>query len=672
MSEELELFDAINGVRGDTGEYLLPAVSISDLARAAKGEPLDEETLAELKGKSQAAFPVDGNPLQLQDVGWGVIFAFDDPNATAIREALAPLLDLRRRQCPGQAPAPGQLGERGHYREFSGVDAYRPGQRKNDFLARFKIGPGLVEPRKIPYYLLIVGSPELIPYRFQFELDVQFAVGRLHFDNLDDYAAYANNVVRAETSTQAPPRKATLFGVNTPGDRATELSSKHLIQPLAADLNVANEAGVLQKPWQIDTLLGEDQATRANLERLLGGDLTPSVLLTASHGVGFGRGEARQRKHQGALLCQDWPGPIRHRGPLAEEFYFAGDHLAAGADLKGMLAFFFACYGAGTPLLDEFAHNTGARVEIAEQAFLGYLPQRMLSHPRGALAVIGHVERAWGYSFIWAQAAQTLVFQRSLQNMMQGGPIGWVMEDFNLRYAELAAMLSNELEDAKFGAANTRQLGELWTANADARNYIIVGDPAVRLRYDDIVLDTSGTGGVSGVTSEYAAVGATNTTDAAAFVAATGTAAVDETRPGQESEEIAADAGSTGYFWRSGKDAEGEDPLGKALADFGQQLSQAFEDLSSLEVQTYSSRDLPGVSYAEGKFTGPVNLRALTRISLDGDTLICLPEDENGLIDREVWDMHEAMVARAQQHRAQMITTAAEAMASLLRALRGG
>jgi hypothetical protein len=136
--------------------------------------------------------------------------------------------------------------------------------------------------------------------------------------------------------------------------------------------------------------------------------------------------------------------------------------------------------------------------------------------------------------------------------------------------------------------------------------------------------------------------------------------------------EPAADAGNESFFLRRGKNTEDEDTLGKALQEFGQKLTQAFEDLSSLEVQTYSSRDLPGVAYEDGKFTGPVNLRALTRVSLDGDTLICLPEDEDGLIDREIWDLHEAMVVRAQQHRAQMISTAAEAMASLLRALRGG
>lgn len=467
-----------NGINGATGEYLqLPstAETISKMVRREK----DESHLNQLKHKKPEKGLAARTGIKLKNLaetGWGVIFAATTDNKAKykqqqIKEALSELLKHRQQQAT-------QKDER-YYQEY----IYDPSQSLNKFLGSHRVEIGQpADPKRMPYYLLIVADPETIPYSFQYQLDVQYAVGRIHFDKLYEYAQYARNVVAAETGELSLPRHASFFGVRNSGDLATQLSADQLIAPLADWVKQ-------DKPdWQVQTFLKEE-ATKAQLGQLLRGNDTPSLLFTASHGMGFPNGDPRQLPHQGALLCQDWPGLKWGRKPIPEDFYFSADDVSDDDGLLGMISFHFACYGAGMPKMEDFAHNVDdEHLAIAPYAFVAKLPQRLLSHPKGgALAVIGHVERAWGCSFVWPDAGQQLVvFEDTLKLLMEGCPVGAALECFNNRYATIATVLNKELKNIRDGkVVDNSTLCYLWTANNDARNYAIVGDPAVRLMLGD-------------------------------------------------------------------------------------------------------------------------------------------------------------------------------------------
>lgn len=444
----------VHGIDAETGEYLVPPRTAEELAEELLSGPRPEA------GVETKPLTPGIDPRDLGAAGWGIVLPETiDP---AARDALEPLVRHRR----------DQAGDRCR------ILTYREGDTAMEVMDRAGGAPGVIDPAKTPYYLMLVGSPDEIPFAVQYELGASYAVGRLDLENPEGYATYSRSVIDAETGRRARDRRLGFVGTSNPGDEPTQMSSEGLVAPLAAALRESAGKG---EPWEVETWLGAEAGKERYL-RLLGED-APALLFSASHGTGYPCGHPRQREGQGALVCQDWPGPAS--GGVRPEHLLAAGDISDDADVGGLIAFLFACYGAGTPELESYGHQhqRRSRKHLAPAPMVARLPQRLLSHPGGsALAVIGHVDLAWAWSFVWGREYRTEAFEAVLRDLTEGLPVGAAMEHLCHRYTHLAAALASLWERQHYGEEIDRdRFTGLWTAANDARAYVILGDPAVTL-----------------------------------------------------------------------------------------------------------------------------------------------------------------------------------------------
>ena len=646
----------VNGIEATTGKYSLPPMSSAELAGVIKGEsgPKDMTDFQDKKGR-----PVDSpvseaveDSTDLGQTGWAVVFpaTMGEKRREAIKEALKPLLDHRE----------GKAGDL--YHVFEGEAGYRAPESKADFCKRQspEIKRGPARPEQMPFYVLLVGSPEEIPYEFQFQLDVMRGVGRLDFGNdLEAYARYAQSVVAAETGAVKLPRKAAFFSVRNPGDDATLISDRYLARPLFANLQQPKLQGEIPLKFAWDLSLAPS-GEKAELARLLRGkDQTPALLFTASHGMVFSSAPAQRQFHeQGALLCQHWV----NGAPILRDDYFAAEELD-DANLLGLVAMFFACFGVGTPRFDYFTHpHATEKTQIAPHSFTSALPNQMLR--QGALAVIGHVDRAWGHSFISPGSnVEIEAFVTAMRKLLNGDPVGLATDpSFNLKYADMTTTLSETLQQLQWNPTllDDEELVRLWTANNDTRSYAVLGDPAARIPFvqKGAAAKRPATPAVlpEAVADRLAVlradIGPTPTPDYAvkAEVAPVGDIKVDAEHRQAVDQDFAIQINQ----------------ITQSLQDFGSKIagavSKATEKILTLEVRTYTADNLNTITV---KDTGDAELRALTHVDFDGDMRVFVPST-GAEVDTELWEIHREMVREAQTNRAEFLAAMAKLASDLL------
>ncbi len=478
----------LNGIHAVTGRPLLPPLSAGELL-GQPGSPDQAAWLGRLArrlSQPHLGLPWGWDARNLAQVGWGLVVA--DGENEPVRRALEPLVEHRRVR----------LGDR-----VVRVLDYQPGESWRTWLARHGAEPGSVRPEKVPFYLLLVGPPTVMSFEFEQMLSLEYAVGRLSFEEPEEYRLYVESLLafeqdrrfiqfrvsvpeknrlaprfRVRRNRLAPLFRALVFGTCHAGDGATRLSCDELARPLAAHLAASGFA--------VEALLGEAASKERLLEALEGSSRRPSLLFTATHGLGWPSGAKEQARRQGALLCQDWPG-----GPPEPRVCIAAEDVSAAARLHGLVSFHFGCFTAGTPAEDAACPRAGP---LAPKPLVAALPRRLLAHPGGgALGVFGHVDRAWGYSIVGqCGQAQRLPFENALARLAAGWPLGLVLRDFRERFAVLSAALADPLERRRFGeVGDEAALAALWVERHDARGYTLLGDPAAAL----LPADGKGAGG---------------------------------------------------------------------------------------------------------------------------------------------------------------------------------
>jgi len=402
------------------------------------------------------------DPDRLEDAGWGVITPVSsDPSLAASRlNALAPLLKWRE----------AHTGDR--YKQIE----CRPEETASAFLARLGLRPGFTDPERLPYYLLIAGSPDEIPFSFQVGLGESYAVGRVWFDDPQSHKSYAQKLVDFERRGADYARTVTFFGPANPDDQVSNFISYKLLRPLFE--RIQRESS----DWKA-TLIEPSSASKARLRQILLEE-RPRLLVTTGQGAAYPPDHARQRICQGGIVCQDWPGPLKWKEELPQDFLLTGEDIPDGADLFGMVGFHMSDYSLGTPLRSEAQAMLFDDIpQLTRQPFVASLPQSMLA--RGALAVVGLADKFWNVGFpnLTLFTPDTLVIAETcLRYLLQGSTLGVAMQPFRQRAVELASQLVMLREEAQFGkSVDSQEMVTTWATLSTLNNLLVFGDPAARL-----------------------------------------------------------------------------------------------------------------------------------------------------------------------------------------------
>lgn len=407
------------------------------------------------------------------DVGWGLVLPDDDslPDAAKARgdDAPEPLRRLLAAR-PGApvlrwSPLQGTRALRRYYADGTATEDMEIGA------PRYGTGPHC-----IPRYLLVYGSPEVIPWAVQFALNMSFCAGRLDLGQDEGLGNYVDALIGNWAGMDSNARAPLVWGVDHGRDDITWLMARAIANRLA-------------RAYQDDADLGahlhlkDSAASGQNLLTALV-ERKPALVVTTSHGATGPLSDQARLVAQLGLLVD-----VNH-SPVALSAF--REWLPSGA-----IWYAQACCSAGSDALSRYTGLVGADsgvgrildgVSKAAGARVAPLPRLLLGSRAPLRAFIGHVEPTFDWTLRQPETGEVLtasVTEALYQDLYQPGmpmPVGLalrrVFDEAGAYFAEWAQARQgvNDNLPGAFERALYTQLVAM-----DRQSLVILGDPTVAL-----------------------------------------------------------------------------------------------------------------------------------------------------------------------------------------------
>ena len=399
------------------------------------------------------AEPIPNTP---GDGQWGVMISEACESRAEILEALTPLIDHRHGRVV-ETPS------------FEDVGFFQ------NWLSE------IFAARQLPPYLLICDDFANISLEIQFVFNALAVTGRLYFDHPDDYAAYAEKVLRVERRRLPNGKRCVL--ASPQDDTVTFVDCENLVKPA------------------LDSHAGKS----LDLEPLLGAQFDEGALHAAarecrflglySHGLGLEPDQLEQRPDLAGAF-------VLVHDSMADEGLLTADELIRDPFVPGGIFFSPACLAGGLQGNSDYASwiDPGNLTRFCgTEARLSSVADAVLRNPDGPVAFLAHFDISMASnapmtnSMFEDRNLQTMLHEQFFKHLNQGACLGratkpfrWAAGSYYSRSIETFSQLTGTLPIDPESAARpvadiVRSMCRDHVTATDYRNFVILGDPAVRL-----------------------------------------------------------------------------------------------------------------------------------------------------------------------------------------------